>query len=71
VAARLGNVIYWLGVVIAIPAGLGAAFMLFLWYMEPVPEVARWELIFFLYLAGISFGRWLMGRLALYILAGR
>jgi hypothetical protein len=39
-AARLGNVIYWLGWIIAIPSGLCAAGLWFFWFMEPSnPEV--------------------------------
>ena len=74
-AARLGNVIYWLGWAIAVPAGLAAAFLLYQWARrEWGPEYAWWydrvgkdALLF----AGISFGSWLIGRLSRYVLARR
>ena len=69
-AARLGNVIYWLGWIIAVPVGLFAAFELYGWYVANLPaETKRWELILGLKYAGISFTNWLLGRIALYILA--
>lgn len=67
-AARLGNVIYWLGLVIAIPAGLLAAFMFFTWYrMPPGHEIGGRSAAI---LAAISLGSWLVGYAARYILAG-
>lgn len=85
-AARLGNVIYWLGLAIAILAGLVAAFMFYNWYARgPIAgppindaEAVRSAEAFMDYLlkmtfaaAGVSFGSWLVGRVARYILAGR
>jgi hypothetical protein len=71
-AARLGIVIYWLGVVIAIPIAIFAAFIFYGWFIQDVPaETKRWELILGLEYAATSFASWLLGRIALYILAGR
>lgn len=85
-AARLGNVMYWFGLVIAILAGLLAAYMFLNWYARyPIAgpplndaESVRSAEAFMDYLlkmtfaaAGVSFGSWLVGRVARYILAGR
>jgi cell division protein FtsX len=84
-AARLGNVIYWLGLVAAVVAGLLAVFMFWSWHVrEPAPppvndanaiqqiEAFREYLMgAALRLTGISIGSWLIGRIARYVLAGR
>ena len=84
-AARLGNLIYWLGLAIAILAGLLAVLMFLSWYIgEPVPPPATspqnyknalaWREVEFRaawQLAGICVGSFVIGRAARYILAGR
>jgi len=67
-AARLGNVVYWLGLAIAVLTGLSAAFYFYLGYVRDQGGliVAGGEL-----LATVSFGSFLIGRAARYILAGR
>jgi ABC-type glycerol-3-phosphate transport system permease component len=70
-AARLGNAIYWLGFIVTILAGLLATLMAYSWSMHDW----RWEdathSAIFLMATVISFGSWLVGRIALYVLADR
>lgn len=71
-AARLGNVFYWLGWAIAIPAGLFAAYMFYVWYVQNLPPEHQWgQEVLAMKLAAISVGSWLIGRAARYVLAGR
>ena len=71
-AARLGKVIYWLSLAIAILAALLAAFVFYVWYAHDfLPSQQGGEGIIALQLAVLSFGSWLIGRAILYILAGR
>jgi hypothetical protein len=73
-AVLLGGICL-LSSVIAIPAGLFAAGMFFYWYREssePEAEaLKKWELALALKSTAISIGSWVIGRIALYVLAGR
>jgi hypothetical protein len=94
-AARLGNVIYWAGWIIAILAGLLGAYALIEYsnitaegvqiyddqkkaWRDMLPKERENHLRFAnlmlsdgLKLIGVSFGSWVIGRVARYILAGR
>jgi hypothetical protein len=70
-AARLGKAIYWLSLIVAILTGLLAVLSAYSWSMHDW----RWEdathSAIFMMAAIISFGSWLVGRTALYVLADR
>jgi len=67
--ARLGNIIYWLSVGIAVPSGFVAVFMFYAWFRHDFDDwVAR---TVFLQSGAVSFGVLLVGRAARYMLAGR
>ena len=81
-AARLGNVIYYLGWFIAVPAAVFAALMFFFWYREPsltelglsstnYVDLKTMLLSWALLSTGVSAGSWVIGRVSLYVLAGR
>jgi hypothetical protein len=68
-AGRLGNVVYWLSLGIAIPIGLFAVVMFYAWFRLGFDDwLSR---IVFLQAGAISFGSFLIGRVARFILAGR
>lgn len=73
-AARLGNVIYWLGLAIAVVAGILFVGVVLAWNAEPPPGdppyIRNGERSLAL-LAVIGIGSWLVGRAARYILAGK
>jgi clan AA aspartic protease (TIGR02281 family) len=66
-AARLGNVIYWLSLAIAIPFGFVAAIQAFNWYVTENNDWARTTALQF---AAVSLGSWLVGRPVRYVLSG-
>ena len=64
--ARLGNVLYWLGCIIAAASTFLAVFVILSWDLKPPPNGIVWIVI---YLAA-GFASWLAGRAARYVLAG-
>jgi hypothetical protein len=71
-AARLGNVIYWLGWIIAVAAGVFAGVAFHDAHIHDLPSgYVWWADAQGLKFAGIGFGSLLIGRLGRYILAGR
>jgi hypothetical protein len=69
IAPRLGNIIYWLSIGIAIPCALFAALMLYAWFRHDFNDPLSG--IVFLQTGAVSLGIFLIGRAARYILAGR
>ena len=65
--ARLGNVIYWLSLIIGIPAGLLFALECYSGYVGNAPEHGEMALK----LGVLCVGSFLIGRTARYVLAGR
>jgi hypothetical protein len=68
-AARLGNVIYWFSLGIAMPTGIFAAVMFYAWFRHDFDDWLSRAV--FLQAGAVSFATFLIGRAARYILAGR
>jgi hypothetical protein len=74
VAARLGEVLYWLGNSVAILAAVLLVAMLVAWNVEPPPgdpPYIRNPARSFTFLIIVGVGSWLVGRAARYVLAGK
>jgi hypothetical protein len=63
--SRLGNVLYWLGCVIAAPFAAAAIYMQLLGNLTPNDKIVP------LFLAGIAIIVWVVGRALRYVLADR